>query len=157
MARLGVVSAGLVIARRVSIIATGQAGVCQTRRDKIRMMVGDLALGLTFPIGQLVICKGFLVYPRSSTHIVDSDWFVQGHRFDIFEGLGCSLAVPNTILATLLSYAWPLLIGLASAYYSSKHSFRSSIYPRLILLYSVTMQFAHYMLFICVAKSSAKY
>lgn len=60
MARLGVVSAGLVIARRVSIIEMGQAGVIQTRKDEVRMMVGDLALGLIFPLGQLVICKSSL-------------------------------------------------------------------------------------------------
>lgn len=32
------------------------------------------------------------------THVLISAWFIQGHRFDIYEGYGCFLDMPNTVL-----------------------------------------------------------
>lgn len=41
-------------------------------------------------------------------------FIVQGHRFDIFEDVGCYPAIVNTSLTYLLVTLWPIFIGLAS-------------------------------------------
>ena len=46
-----------------------------------------------------------------------TDWFYQGHRFDILEGIGCIETYPNTWLAYVLYVSWPLPIGLVSGTY----------------------------------------
>ncbi|TCD64812.1 a-factor receptor [Steccherinum ochraceum] len=100
MARVGSVAAGLIIARRLCMITTGTT-VHGSRRDKMRSVGIDLAIGLGLPIAQLIIF-----------------WFVQGHRFDIYEGFGCLPATPSTYVYQLLSAVWPIVIGLFSAAYS---------------------------------------
>lgn len=60
----------------------------------------------------------------NAVHIADlwpTDWFIQGHRFNIIEGYGCTYAIPNTILSYFLYDCWPLVIGLASMVYCSTH------------------------------------
>lgn len=54
--RIGIVAAGLVIARRISKIATGTT-VSSTRSDKRRIIITDLAIGLSFPLAQFIICE----------------------------------------------------------------------------------------------------
>ena len=44
-------------------------------------------------------------------------YVVQGHRFDIFEQVGCYPNVVNALPAYFLVAMWPLLIGLVSAIY----------------------------------------
>ncbi len=44
-------------------------------------------------------------------------YFIQGHQFNIFEGVRCTSAIPNTIHTFFLSTVWPIPIGLASATY----------------------------------------
>jgi len=44
-------------------------------------------------------------------------YIVQGHRFNIYEGIGCSTATYNTLLAYFLVDWWPVLIGIISALY----------------------------------------
>lgn len=51
---------------------------------------------------------------RSSSR---ADWFYQGHRYNIFEGVGCIEEYPNTFLAYLLHLTWPIPIGLVSVTY----------------------------------------
>ena len=46
-----------------------------------------------------------------------ADWVYEGHRFDLMEGVGCIEAYPNTWLALILYYLWPIAIGLVSATY----------------------------------------
>ena len=55
MARIGGVSAGLIIARRLCMITTGTT-VQGSRRDRVRSVAIDLAIGLGIPIAQLIIC-----------------------------------------------------------------------------------------------------
>ncbi|KAK7692308.1 hypothetical protein QCA50_003933 [Cerrena zonata] len=99
MGNMGILSAGLVIARRVSLVATASS-VWLRSENRTRAMYGDLAIGLTPPIAQLI-----------------EFWFMQGHRFDILEGLGCSAAVPFSILNICLTWVWNFIIGLISAFY----------------------------------------
>lgn len=136
MAHIGIVSAALVIARRVALISTGKAGAVYTRRDKVRMVLVDLALGLSFPFAQLIICESLFHLFETFRLIAASDWFVQGHRFDILEGVGCITAMPNTILVIILSTGWPIPIGIISAYYSGKYQldFSAAIFVNFLFL-----------------------
>ena len=44
----------------------------------------------------------------------------QGHRYDIYEELGCVDAIVNTPLTFVFLYMWPVLLGSVSAIYSSR-------------------------------------
>jgi pheromone a factor receptor len=48
------------------------------------------------------------------------DYFVEGHRFDILEDIGCYPAIYATPLALVLVLCWPLVIGVVSAVYGCK-------------------------------------
>ena len=44
-------------------------------------------------------------------------YIVQGHRFDIFERVGCYPQIVNMIPAYFLVVMWPIVIGIISAIY----------------------------------------
>lgn len=70
-----------------------------------------------FPSG---LCRSPWVYLyRESQHsfLPSIEYVVQGHRFNIFEQIGCYPALYNTLLAFFISSMWPLLIGLISMTY----------------------------------------
>ena len=45
------------------------------------------------------------------------EYIVEGHRFDIYENIGCYPATYNVWPAYVLVAAWPITIGLTSAVY----------------------------------------
>ncbi|GBE87047.1 hypothetical protein SCP_1002940 [Sparassis crispa] len=92
-------AASLCINRRLYCIATIKS-VSLSWAEKRRAVIIDLTIGLGIPLLQL-ICQ----------------YVVSGHRFDIFEGIGCYPYTYNTIAAYPLSVLWPLVIGLISAVY----------------------------------------
>ncbi|KAI0791954.1 pheromone A receptor-domain-containing protein [Abortiporus biennis] len=94
---LGQIVAGLVIARRTCLITHG-FNTLQMWPDKRREVLVDLAIGLSIPAVQLILF-----------------WFMQGHRFDIFGGIGCVRALPASILYVTLYAIWPIIIGIVSA------------------------------------------
>ncbi|KAH9943666.1 putative fungal pheromoneG-protein-coupled receptor [Amylocystis lapponica] len=96
---IGICTASLVINRRLYKIATVST-VSLSRADKRRMVWADLAIGLGIPAVQVGIY-----------------WFIQGHRFDIFEGYGCAYEIPNTIMSYFLEQSWPVVVGCVSAVY----------------------------------------
>ncbi|OBZ74837.1 Pheromone B alpha 3 receptor [Grifola frondosa] len=96
---IGVCTASLIINRRLYKIAT-VSSVSISRSDKRRAVLVDCAIGLGIPALAVILY-----------------WFYQGHRFDILEGIGCIPAIPNTILSYFLYEAWPIPIGLVSAFY----------------------------------------
>ncbi|CDO68081.1 hypothetical protein BN946_scf184788.g12 [Trametes cinnabarina] len=96
---IGVCCASLVINRRLYHIANIST-VSISRSDKRRNMVTDLAIGVGIPIVSMCLY-----------------WVYQGHRFDILEGVGCTEEFPNSFLAYLLYFTWPIVIGLVSATY----------------------------------------
>lgn len=53
-------------------------------------------------------------------------YIVQGHRFNIFEVIGCYPAIYNTVPTYFLVYMWPVVVGLISAVYCGK-CFRSNL------------------------------
>lgn len=71
------------------------------RESKRKEMVVDLGIGLGIPLLSMALS----VIP-------------QGHRFDIFEELGCMPAIYSTIAALLLINLWPLMIGIISGIYT---------------------------------------
>lgn len=56
MGNMGILSAGLVIARRVSLVATASS-VWLRSENRTRAMYSDLAIGLAPPFAQLIECK----------------------------------------------------------------------------------------------------
>ncbi len=44
---------------------------------------------------------------------------MQGHRFNIYENIGCYPALYNTLLTYFLGLMWPIIIGLISATYAA--------------------------------------
>lgn len=58
----------------------------------------------------ILSCLHYLIHNHSV-------YFIQGHRFDIWEGVGCYAAIPNTILFLCLSSALSIIIGAISAAY----------------------------------------
>ncbi|TDL15323.1 pheromone receptor [Rickenella mellea] len=116
---------------------TSSKTVTSTKEQKLRIIVIDLC-----------ICLGFPLLTMALTYIV------QGHRFSIFEDIGCTPAIYNIWPAYPIYFMWPLICGLISSvycvlilksfstrrsrfdsFYSSGHS--SQRYVRLMLL-SVT-------------------
>ncbi|KAF9450970.1 STE3-domain-containing protein [Macrolepiota fuliginosa MF-IS2] len=92
-------AASLCINRRLYKIAS-----CQTATvgyaQKRRAVLIDLAIGLGIPLLQMPL-----------------QFIVQGHRYDIFEDIGCMPTTVNTPVAYPLTFIWPNVIGLVSAIY----------------------------------------
>ncbi|KAF9068815.1 pheromone receptor [Rhodocollybia butyracea] len=44
-------------------------------------------------------------------------YIVQGHRFNIYEDIGCLPAIYNSLPMYFITYSWPLLFGIGSAIY----------------------------------------
>lgn len=80
----------------------------------------DLAIGVGIPLLQVVFRESCVVYLYrriAGTDAPSSEYIVSGHRFDIYEGIGCSAFTYNTPLAYPFSLLWPLVIALISACY----------------------------------------
>ncbi|KAE9390538.1 pheromone receptor [Gymnopus androsaceus JB14] len=92
--------ASLCINRRLYYITTADA-VTATEADKRRAVMVDLAIGIGIPVLEMVL-----------------QYIDQGHRFDIFEDIGCYFFTYNTWVAYVLVATWPLAIGCISATYS---------------------------------------
>lgn len=96
---IGIPAASLCINRRLYNIATCQTATI-THAQKRRAVVGDLAIGLGLPALQMVL-----------------QFIVQGHRYDIWEEIGCYPTTVNTPPAYPLSFIWPNVISLISGVY----------------------------------------
>jgi len=94
-------AASLCINRRLYNIASIRS-VTFTKNDRRRSIQIDLAIGLGIPV--LVMALQYVV---------------QGHRFDIFEDVGCRPFTYNTPLAYPLVIFPPLVIGIISGVYSA--------------------------------------
>lgn len=92
-------SASLCINRRLYKIASVQI-VSVTRKDKQRAVLIDIMIGVGIPVTEMVL-----------------QYIVQGHRYDIFEDIGCYPFTYITPPAFVLVLVWPLVIGLISAVY----------------------------------------
>ncbi|KAH7923649.1 pheromone receptor [Leucogyrophana mollusca] len=97
---VGIPASSLCMIRRLYRIATMQS-LNRTRDERRRAVVIDLSIGVGFP------CV-----------IMALEYIVQGHRFDIFEQIGCFPFTLNTPPAYPLVLMWPVVIGLISAIYA---------------------------------------
>lgn len=59
-------------------------------------------------------------------NVCNLDFIVAGHRFDIYEDIGCWPATVNVWLTYPLVLCWPLVIGLISAVYCGKYFAQTS-------------------------------
>ncbi|KAG1873819.1 pheromone A receptor-domain-containing protein [Suillus subluteus] len=98
-ANVAIPACSLCINRRLYHIAS-VSSVTKTRAQKRRDIMTDLAIGLGIPVLEMIL-----------------QYIVQGHRFNIFEEVGCYPATFNTPPAYALVFAWPLVLGCISAYY----------------------------------------
>ncbi|KAI9057582.1 B mating type pheromone receptor [Trametes sanguinea] len=92
-------AASLCIQRRLYNIASIKT-VSITHAEKRKGILIDLAIGVGIPLLQVLF-----------------QYIVSGHRFDIYEGIGCYPFTYNTPLAYPLSIVWPLVVALVSACY----------------------------------------
>ncbi|KDR75399.1 hypothetical protein GALMADRAFT_69383 [Galerina marginata CBS 339.88] len=97
---VGIPAASLCINHRLYCIASVRS-VTRTKADKYRAVMIDLAIGLGLPVVVMAL-----------------HYIVQGHRYDIFEDVGCYPFTYNTPPAYFLVYMVPLPIGLLSGTYS---------------------------------------
>ncbi|KAL1741337.1 pheromone A receptor-domain-containing protein [Schizophyllum fasciatum] len=97
---VGLPASSLCIIRRLYHIAKVRA-VSHTRAEKMRIIIIDALICVLFP----------MVY-------IAMQYIVQGHRFNILENIGCYPAVFNTGVTYVVSYVWPIIIGIISATYS---------------------------------------
>ncbi|TFY73519.1 hypothetical protein EWM64_g10493, partial [Hericium alpestre] len=100
-AAVGIPASSLCINRRLYKIASIKA-VTVTKSEKRHGIMIDLAIGVGIPVLQMIL-----------------QYVVQGHRFDIFEDVGCFPFTWNTPLAYVLVFTWPVVIGLVSIFYCS--------------------------------------
>lgn len=83
----------------------------------------DLSVCVGFPVFLLILCMCHILsacdmrVEHSLTFIFFPDFFVQGHRFNIFEQVGCFPAVYNVTLAYPFIYMWPPMFGAISMVY----------------------------------------
>jgi pheromone a factor receptor len=92
-------AASLCINRRLYYIATANA-VTVTKAEKRRAIMVDLAIGVGLPVLEMVL-----------------EYIDQGHRFNIYENIGCYPFTYNTWVAYVVVVTWPLAIGCVSAVY----------------------------------------
>ncbi|CAK5270658.1 unnamed protein product [Mycena citricolor] len=98
-ASVGLPAASLCINRRLYNIAIVRS-VVVTKAEKRRTVLIDSMICGVFP-----------------AVFVGAQYIVQGHRFNIFEDIGCYPAIFNTLPAYFISAMWPVIIGLVSAVY----------------------------------------
>ncbi|KAG1796922.1 pheromone A receptor-domain-containing protein [Suillus plorans] len=98
-ASVGIPAASLCINRRLYNIAKTHA-VALTDEAKRRAILIDTLICVLFPM-----------------IVVALQYVVQGHRFDIYEDIGCYPFIYNTLPAFFLSDSWPIIIGLVSSVY----------------------------------------
>ncbi|KAF9645210.1 pheromone receptor [Thelephora ganbajun] len=98
-AAVGIPASSLCIMRRLHSIAKIQA-VSPTRAEKRREIIIDSCICILCPMVYMVLA-----------------YIVQGHRFDIYEQIGCFPVIYNTLPAYFLVHMWPVIFGLCSAWF----------------------------------------
>lgn len=75
-----------------------------------------MLIGFGIPLLQMAVRKSFKIW-RIVTLVlsISTDPVIQGHRYDILEGMGCAIATHNVTIAFPLFYAWPPTVSLISA------------------------------------------
>jgi len=98
-ANVAIPAASLCINRRLYHISRCSS-VTVTKKQKRRAILVDLAIGVGIPVVEMCL-----------------QYIVQGHRFNIYENIGCYPFTYNVWPTYILVGAWPIAIGLVSAVY----------------------------------------
>ncbi|TDL26972.1 STE3-like pheromone receptor [Rickenella mellea] len=96
---VGIPAAALCIVRRMYNIYAED--VVKTAQKIRRESIEDLLIGVGLPVIDMAL-----------------EYIVSGHRFNIFEGIGCYPATYNIWPAYILVFSWPLIIAIVSSVYS---------------------------------------
>ncbi|KAK7025127.1 pheromone B alpha 1 receptor [Favolaschia claudopus] len=96
---LAIPAASLCINRRLYQIASVRT-VTKTRAERRRAIIIDLLIGLGLPLLQIPL-----------------QYIVQGHRYNIFEDIGCLGETYETPVAIVLFHLPPIIVGCVSAVY----------------------------------------
>ncbi|KIY47096.1 pheromone receptor, partial [Fistulina hepatica ATCC 64428] len=96
---VGIPASSFCIVRRLYHISRTRT-VAISPAEKRRSIIIDSAICVVLPLAYIAL-----------------QYVVQGHRYNIFEDVGCEPAVVNTLATYFISYAAPLAFGLSSAVY----------------------------------------
>ena len=117
-ATVAIPAASLCINRRLYHISSVRS-VTITKAEKRRNVMVDLAIGLGIPVLEMIL-RTWLHYVLCYFCVLISllDYIPQGHRYNIFEDIGCLPSTYNTWVAYVLVYCVPIAIGCVSAVYA---------------------------------------
>jgi len=87
----------------------------------------DLAIGLGLPLLEMVLRKLVSSFAMNCIDISHhTEYIDQGHRFNIYEDVGCYPFTYNTPVGYALVVVPPVAIGVVSGVYCSTSNHRSS-------------------------------
>lgn len=106
--------------------------------QKRRAVLIDTLICVLFPIVQMVLgtYSGSCLFMPLKSRVA---YIVQGHRFDIFEQVGCYPNIVSMLPSFFLVIMWPILIGIISAIYCGRSVFLPFISPPLIPMTGLTL------------------
>ncbi|KAJ6542964.1 pheromone A receptor-domain-containing protein [Mycena capillaripes] len=135
---LAIPACSLCINRRLYQIASVRS-VTKTRAEKRRAILIDLAIGLGLPLLQIPL-----------------QYIVQGHRYNIFEDIGCLGETYETPVAIVLFHLPPVLVGAVSAVYcvlSIKSFYQSRSQFKELLSANKNLNLNRYIRLMCLAST----
>ncbi|KAJ7691152.1 pheromone A receptor-domain-containing protein [Mycena rosella] len=135
---LAIPACSLCINRRLYQISSVRS-VTKTRAEKRRAIMIDLAIGLGLPLLQIPL-----------------QYIVQGHRYNIYEDIGCLGETFETPVAIVLFHLPPLIVGLISAVYcvlSIKSFYHSRAQFKELLSSNNNLNLNRYVRLMCLAST----
>ncbi|KAJ6458070.1 putative pheromone receptor [Mycena vitilis] len=113
--------------------------VRKSKSEKRKAIVIDLAIGLGLPLLQIPL-----------------QYIVQGHRYNIFEDIGCLGETFETPVAVVLFHLPPILVGCVSAVYcilSIRSFYRSRVQLKELLSSNNNLNLNRYVRLMCLAST----
>ncbi|KAJ4468525.1 pheromone receptor [Lentinula aciculospora] len=124
-ATAGLPSSSFCIIRRLYGIVSIRT-VSISRAEKRRAIVIDSLICVLGPLIYLALRRFYVFQILVSNRYSCSfpEYIVQGHRFNIFEDLGCAPALYDSLPLYFITYSWSIIFGIASAvYFFTLHTF----------------------------------
>ncbi|KAJ6457135.1 pheromone B alpha 1 receptor, partial [Mycena vitilis] len=135
---LAIPACSLCINRRLYHIASVRS-VRKSKSEKRKAIMIDLAIGLGLPLLQIPL-----------------QYVVQGHRYNIFEDIGCLGETFETPVAVVLFHLPPILVGCVSAIYcilSIRSFYRSRVQLKELLSSNNNLNLNRYVRLMCLAST----